>query len=335
MTPAAAGGAVVVVGAGLAGLVAARTLAARGRAVVVLDRGAGPGGRAATVTVDDAAADTGAQFFTVRNERFAALVADWRDEGVPVREWTRGFWQVATISDHPETATLRLDGHPRYVVDGGMATLAAHLAAGLDLRLGREVDPVSRSAEGWSATAGDAVVHGSALVCAGPLPEAAALVGRVTVPAPVATTLAQAAYRPCIAVVARLDAPPSIPAPGAVQCAAGTVSWLADNHAKGLSPQPCVTIHAGADWSADHWTDPDARVADELLDVVRGWLGGAAAVTAVVQRWRHAAPVEVSDVRVLVVADDPPLLLAGDGCGGPRVEGAVLSGLAAADRLAG
>jgi len=337
MTGAAAGAPVIVIGAGLAGLVAARTLTAHGRPAVVLDRGTVPGGRAATTVLDDAAADTGAQFFTVRSERFAAQVAAWRDEDCPIREWTRGFWQTATIHDHPDTATLRDDGHPRYVVDGGMATLAAHLAAGLDLRLGCEVDTVSPSADGWTAASGDAVVTGGALLCTGPLPEVAALLtaGHVPLPEAVADVLSRSRYTPCIALVAVLDAPPALPAPGGLQCAGGTITWLADNAAKGVSPRPCVTIHAGTEWSARHWRDRDDDIAAELLAAARGWLGGAAPVTVAVRRWRHAAPVSVADERVLVVSDDPPLLVAGDGCAGPRVEGAVLSGLAAADRLVG
>ena len=90
---------VAVVGAGLSGLVAATTLAAGGHDVVVLDKGRSPGGRLATRRIAGATLDHGAQFFTVRDDRFAALVQAWSDAGVVV-EWCRGFG--------PEP-----DGHPR------------------------------------------------------------------------------------------------------------------------------------------------------------------------------------------------------------------------------
>lgn len=161
----------MVVGAGLAGLVCARTLSDAGMPVVVVDRGAVPGGRLATAVVDGGVADVGAQFFTVRSDAFAGLVTGWRDEGCPVRTWSRGFWQAETVRDHVDVATLDADGHPRYVVDGGMQQLAAHLAAGLDLRLGHEVAAISRSAHGWAASAGPSGVTGGALVCAVPGPD--------------------------------------------------------------------------------------------------------------------------------------------------------------------
>ncbi len=96
---------VVVVGAGLSGLLAARTVAERGHTVIVLDKGVGPGGRLATRRIGAATLDHGAQFFTVRTDEFAALVHGWRSAAV-VREWCRGFGAE--------------DGYPRYAVRGGM-----------------------------------------------------------------------------------------------------------------------------------------------------------------------------------------------------------------------
>ena len=61
---------VVVVGTGIAGLMAAQSLTKNGHDVVVVDKGRSPGGRLATRRIDDATLDHGAQFFTVRDSLF-------------------------------------------------------------------------------------------------------------------------------------------------------------------------------------------------------------------------------------------------------------------------
>ena len=60
----------IVVGAGISGLLAARELSDAGWRVTVLDKGRGVGGRMATRRTGGARFDHGAQFFTVRDERF-------------------------------------------------------------------------------------------------------------------------------------------------------------------------------------------------------------------------------------------------------------------------
>jgi renalase len=76
MTKAAETNSCIVVGAGMAGLVAARELSAASRRVVVLDEGSGVGGPMATRRIGDGTFDHGAQFFTVRSARSERLVAE-------------------------------------------------------------------------------------------------------------------------------------------------------------------------------------------------------------------------------------------------------------------
>src|SRR3712207_9588128 len=78
---AAANSSCIVVGAGIAGLVAARALQSSGWRAVVLDEGRGVGGRMATRRIGRGTFDHGAQFFTVRSERFDRLVAEWLEAG--------------------------------------------------------------------------------------------------------------------------------------------------------------------------------------------------------------------------------------------------------------
>lgn len=319
-------GTVLVIGAGLAGLAAARTLHDAGRTVVVLDKGRGPGGRLATRRLGRAVLDHGAQFFTVRDEALQRQTDDWMARGL-VTEWTRGFG--------PEP-----DGHPRYVAVGGMAALAKDLAQGLDVRNRLEVDAVIPTPDGYALTfvGGSAdVVEGTAVVATAPVPQTLALVlaGGVALDPDVGSGLERIAYHRVLALLVRLDAEPALPPPGAIQQPEDpTFTFIADNRAKGISPEAAVTFHAAVELSSLLWDRSDRDVTEHLLAQAAPWLGEARPLEVQLKRWRYATPVEPWPERAVVAAQRTgPLVLAGDAFGGPRFEGAYRSGLAAAALL--
>jgi len=310
---------VAVVGAGLSGLVAARKLADAGHEVVVLDKGAVPGGRLATDALDGAAFDSGAQFFTVRSGAFAALVDPWLRSGLAY-EWSRGF------SDPP-------DGYPRYAVRGGMAALGAHLAQGLDVRLQTMCFAIRRGGGRWSVGIDDGTsMAADALVVTCPLPQSASLLMTADVAVP--EQLRRTDYHRVVAVLAALDRPGAVPPPGGVQDADAVFSFVADNQRKGVSTAPAVTLHVNHEESAAHWDDPPDDLRAWALDVAAPWFGDATVVAARVRRWRFAGPQTIWPESCWTPEAGLPLALAGDAFAGPKVEGAALSGMAAADLLA-
>ena len=306
----------VVIGAGMAGLTAARVIGAAGHEVTVLDKGRRPGGRMATRQLDGGAfADHGAQFFTVRTDEFAALVEGWLADST-VHEWCRGF-----SSD---------DGHPRFAAAHGMAELAARMSLGLDVRASVHVDAVRSAGRrwtvGWPATprGPGGVIEADVVVLTPPVPQSAALVAGVA-------TLPVLDYEPMISLLVALDNPPAIPPPGGIQFDDDpTWSWIGDNVAKGASMVPAVTLHTRADVAVARWDeDHDALQADLLL-AAAPWLGAANIIDVRTHRWRYATPVEPYSEPCLSKADGR-LVFAGDAFGGSRLEGAFLSGRAAAD----
>ncbi len=66
-----------------------------------------------------------------------------------------------------------------------------------------------------------------------------------------------------------------------------------------------------------------------MLDAAKEWLGADVKIFQV-QGWRYSKPIRVDERRCAIVSKTPPLVLAGDAFAGPRVEGAALSGWAAA-----
>ena len=307
-----------IVGAGLSGLVAGLTFTAAGHDVVILDKGRGVGGRLATRRIGHGVFDHGAQFFTVRDSEFAAMVDEWLAAGI-AREWCRGFG-------------AEQDGYPRYVGNKGMTDIAKYLARDLDIRTSSLVFSVLANENGsWSTTldTGESFESDCVLLTA-PIAQSFgfAFIGGVELP----EDLRSIDYDRTLALLAVLDSAPAIPSPGALQNPDGVFSFVGDNFAKGISPVHAVTFHANPAWSLEHWETPHDIAARLLRDAAMPYLGGAKIVESNFKRWRFATPQRNWPDRHWM-SETGTMALAGDAFAGPRMEGAVLSGLSAARAL--
>ncbi len=161
---------VLVIGAGLSGLAAARALRAAGRRPLVLDKSRGVGGRCATRRVDGMPFDHGAPFVHGSDPDFRAMV-----RSVPGPR--RDGWPSRVVGDgapcHP--ATFRPGGF-RCAFPAGMTALAKHLADGVEIAQPVRITGLTR-AGGAVAASGDAGQSFEApdLVLALPVEQAAAL----------------------------------------------------------------------------------------------------------------------------------------------------------------
>lgn len=315
---------VLIVGGGLSGLMAASQLQAAGCKVQVVDKGRGLGGRLATRRVDGAIFDYGAQYFTVRDPKFAEVVQRWQADGV-VKIWSNGF---GTSAGEPPS-----DEHPRYVGVGGMRGIAKHLAKDMPASPGVKIESIHYDGSQWLAKSAEATYQGEALILTPPVPQSLALLdaGEVVLPQEDRAALERIAYHPCISALVRLAGPSRIPAPGGLFVSEGPLSWIADNTQKELSPTiRTVTLHAGPEFSRTHYDEDLAWLGEQLVAAAEAWLGSAVEGVQV-HRWRYSLPFETFPERCL--ASENKLVFAGDAFGGPRVEGAALSGLAAAEAL--
>jgi hypothetical protein len=335
---------VAIVGAGIAGLSAALTLAPAGLNVVVVDKARGVGGRMATRRLSGAVLDHGAQFFTVRGEAFGALVSDARQHGAVV-PWCSGFARATAPDSSVAPAD---DGHPRYRGATGMTDPPKWLAERL-----RATSVTLRTNARVTAIAADAQVRlalddGSELVarsCAvtPPVPQALDLFAAGGLLAPAGgridadthRRLAAVAYDPCFALMLVLDRPSCVPAPGGIQFESGPIAWLADNQQKGISPVPAVTVHASGAFSRARFDDPPDDVMTALRTAAAPWIGSATVVEQSLQRWKFALPTTVLDTPFVTALAAPPIVCCGDAFAGPKVEGAAMSGMAAGRWLAG
>lgn len=316
---------VVVVGAGVAGLRAARTLAAAGVRLEVLEKSRGFGGRAATRRLHGAVIDHGAQYFTARDARFQRQVDTWEREGV-VRVWTRGFHTLT-----PEGLEAPREGYPRYAFADGMNTFGKALGDGLTVTRSAEVVALTRAAYGWEIRLEDGTVKRAQRVLLNlPAPQALELVGDLLSPKTRAA-LGAVTFAPCLALMAGFAQAAPVWR-GVVVEDDATLSWLACDSSKrdkgGAPGETVLVLHGNPTFSQDFLESPD-DAAPRMLGVVAA-LGFSDPTWTALHRWRYAKVTQAHDAPYL---QDDTLFFCGDWCGGAKLEAAYLSGLEVAEAM--
>ena len=311
---------IAVIGAGMAGLTAARRLADAGHAVQVFDKGRGLGGRLATRRIDGGAFDHGALLVRPRGAGFRKEL-EQAEAGGHAARWLE------------DTAALANAGGA-WVGLPGMSGLLRPLAEGLSVTQSLEVTALSHHEDSWRLQTAEGSLPGSFshLILAIPQPQAL----RLLEPWPLlAAQLLSASMRPNWAGLFAFEAP--LPAPADfLAFEEGPIRHLVRNSAKPgrEGPLDCWVVQASDGWSSEHleWEKPEAAAA--LLAALFDALGvpPREAVYAAGHRWRFGFTDSPLGEACL---QDPGSRLAvcGDWCLGPKVEDARDSGEAAAQAL--
>jgi renalase len=334
---------IAVIGAGIAGIACARTLAQAGNAVTVLEKRPSVGGRMASCETPFGSFDNGAQYFTVRDPRF--------EKALSVSQALRKPWSanaVRVLDPHGRVAEAALPARePHWVSVPTMDALARHwaqplaLAGSLELqtRVSR-IEPDALDRRRWQLhTSGpEDSVHVFSGFDAVLLALPHALAGGLLRQSGVAPALVQriepVTVAPCWALM--LAFPQAVqptmahlgPQWNAAHSTHHRIAWLARESSKpGRSAVERWTVQASPAWSQEHLEDDGARVQAKLLKAFAEVTGiYAEPAYAQVHRWRWARtenPLGTShlwDGRAGVG-------VCGDWCLGHRVENAFVSGL--------
>ncbi len=327
---------VIVVGAGLAGLAAARELQNAGFGVLMLEKSRGVGGRCTTkrLGVGDLTArvDHGAQFFTARGERLQKLIIQLEYSGV-VQAWTRGFPKLTARG-----LETRAAGHARYVCTEGMNALAKAFvedAEGLPLEVVTNalVGAVFPSHLGWSAVLENGEIYQArSLIVNAPSPQALALT-RSSLQPQTLQALEAVQFNPCWALMIALEAIPEIDWQG-LEIEHEMLEWAAlDSSKRTVGSPPTLVLHATPAWSQAHLEQSPETVAALMLEVAQELLGDwVKPIVMLAHRWRYAKP-SITHPEPFLAQDN--LMFCGDWCTSnhSRIEAAIESGWSAAKDL--
>ena len=295
----------VIIGAGMAGLSAARILSSKGHEVVVLDKGRGVGGRMSTRTINDAKADHGTQYFSVKSPEFQELISELQAENI-VGEWTI-----------PQRANVR------YIGGKGMNTIPKKIAQNLNVVVNEKI--VLISGNEVKTESGNNYFFDNLIITI-PIPQIVDLLNQsqIKISNRDQSVFESIHYDPCIAVMAVLNQPTDILG-GGIILENQPVAWIADNFQKGISQTPTVTLHASAEYSVEYFEDDLQIVAKEMLASVNQYVKADNIQSFQVHRWKFSNATKRYDKSFYQV-ENQNIYLAGDGFGIGNVEGAFLSG---------
>lgn len=318
---------IIIIGAGVAGLMAGRRLAAAGRDVLILDKGRRIGGRMASRREAGLLFNHGAQFVTAHSPIFAEICADAATEGI-MKIWPASGRDAA------------YSGQP------SMRDIASFIGADLPIHQQIEIEEIHKlDTGGFTLQAKNTdAYHCQHLLVTAPAPQTKRLLQGLS--AKMAESADSAKYAPCWTVMAGLGKMPE----GLQSVLSNTdiIGWASCEASRPGAPATgAVTIQASAAYSGEFLESaPEIVIADLLAAFAKQqnnlpleWVYHRA------HRWRFAkvmrpaspdAPFmeHIGENIVAVAGDWHPVSASPDSpASGARAEEAVLSGYRAANEM--
>lgn len=314
---------IAVIGAGIGGVALAGRLA-RNHDVVVFEKGRGVGGRMASRYAGAFMFDHGAQYFTVRDPRFADLLRPLVAAGT-VAPWEGAIARIdnAVVTGLAEPRDLHQVGVPN------MNSVVKAMADGLELRPGAEIAPLThRTANGWQLIDADGAHHGvfDWVVSTTTAHQTMALFAGN---APSDGALTTTRMAPCYALMLGFALPLELPWIAA-RLSGSPIEWIGVNSSKPGRDTSGTTlvVHSTSDWATRHIGE-DIEQLGRLLGAALNESTGInpdPAVFRTTHRWASARRLPQADSRPYV-DHARGLAATGDWATGSRIENTVLSAL--------
>lgn len=317
---------VIIIGAGVSGLSAARTLNESGVDVLLLDKGRGVGGRVATRWMGDrdhiqGRWDHGAQFATFRNPLLIEKLKSWNCWDL-MQDW---------LPSHHEPDLPR----KRPLI--GMNSFAKALADGLHIERSCRVTHLQKVSGAWELNSAEGKnFRADTVISTMPIPQFLDLQrdSELSLTDQERTLLNSVRYERCLTLLAELDGPSGLDHNGYLRVKSGILDTLIDQHQKGISPAHCVVAHAQPGFSLE-WYDRDRSTAASVMRAAMQEKVSSSIVNTQIHGWKFSKAAQRIPHPCLPL--EIGCLLAGDGftCDdlNPRIENAMLSGMAAASRI--
>lgn len=321
---------VCIVGAGISGLAAARSLKSAGHHAIIFEKANRVGGRVATRKIGDYVFDPGASSIAPRGHAIEQVMLDQLDTSDLIRIETPIYIHQGLRPSPMEGAKAVT----RYTYGAGNNQLAKMMAEGLDIRPNTQVESIEKTTVGYRVLGEEF----DAVILTAPIPQTAVVLWTLGESRP----FANSRYRPCLSVMlgfAKL--PPTVKYHALLEPEQRhPLMWLSLESLKspGRAPEgkTAMVAQMSPAYSLKNFSATSERIIGDVLDYIARLYGDNwnQPEVADVKRWKYSQPESVS---LFETVNDPKqrIIVAGDGVLAGRVENAYDSGVKAAALLTG
>lgn len=312
---------IAIIGAGVAGLTAARILSHRGARIAIFEKSRGIGGRLSTRRTDFGGIDHGTPYLETDAPKFRALLTGLNNLG-SLTQWepegknNDAIWHVGMPSMSgllkPMAEQTRI--HYQTEVKGIAPSQNDNGKIGVDIAF-----DVAANNDGGDN--GDerqvAVSHFDRVILAIPAPQAARLLAQS---GPAFDAIKNCTMSPCWTGLFAFDAPIDALQKQCLK-AHQDVDWLGHNGSKPDRTPGTYVMHMSQAFSQNHLEAPRDQMAEKLLAKL-GAIAGSELPTALyakAHRWRFARTDKALG-KPFLANDDATISTIGDWCLGPKAE---------------
>ncbi len=205
----------------------------------------------------------------------------------------------------------------------GMTDLAKELAKGLLIKKETRVQKLTKQDHLWhiETDQGDAI-QSPCVVLTAPVPQSLELLDQNSISYPL--DLKSLEYTMALVLLLTLKQAEPLPAPHLEPHETEILS-ITDQRQKGVSASDAWTIVFKHEFSKTHFDQDPAVALTAAIEQVKKSYPGIQIESSELKKWRYSRPLKTWQSAFQVVSQSPDLILAGDGFGGDRIEGAYRS----------
>ncbi|MCZ8156948.1 MAG: FAD-dependent oxidoreductase [Leptospira sp.] len=304
-----------ILGAGISGLTLARSLKAKGKDVLLLEKSKGLGGRMATRRIGDLRYDHGAQFL--------------RDDG-------DAFQRLSKLvqNQSPFLPWFQNDVGSYLCGKTGMTFIAQ--ALGEDLLIEREtkvtrLHPFSDHIE--IRTDGEKIIRTNHLILTSPLPQSLELLETSQISYPQA--LKEIRYAKALVLLFEVEAPSSqLQKMNFEVNPSETIASISNQKLKGIAPRDCFTLIMNPIFSESQFGEEEDAVIEKIKAELSHLFSEIIQIkNPQLKRWKYSHPFTTYPAMSLALPEENRIILVGDGFGGGSILGALRSAFHTIDEM--